>query len=145
MSIVFEITKVEDFQNLLQTYAVVVVDVYADWCSPCKMLAPKYEELATQLSSSQVIFTKHNADLGLGLFDIKSLPSIIFYVNGKEFKTVIGADLPGIKATLQEVGVQSPAVQVQAQERVGSYGTPSVAYKGKNANNQYKTYGSYTS
>jgi thiol-disulfide isomerase/thioredoxin len=146
MSVVYEITKKEEFSNLLNTYQLVVVDIYADWCSPCKMLAPKYDNIAKQYSSPQVIFCKSNAEAGV--FTPQSLPSIEFWVKGKQYDTVIGADVKKIVDTLVKIGAvpnnqaQAPA-QAEAQPS-SSFGIPATAYRGKNANNQYKTYASYS-
>ncbi|MCM1041815.1 MAG: thioredoxin [Bacteroides sp.] len=57
-----------------------LIDFYADWCRPCKMLAPVMEELAAQYEG-QVIFYKVNVDVEKELsaaFGIQSIPSLLF-------------------------------------------------------------------
>ena len=57
-----------------------VIDFYADWCGPCKMIAPMLEKLATEFSEKLVIYkvdTEAQQNLA-GLFGISSIPSILF-------------------------------------------------------------------
>jgi len=57
-----------------------VIDFYADWCGPCKMVAPILEELATEYSGKINIFkvdTEAERELS-GVFGIQSIPSILF-------------------------------------------------------------------
>ena len=57
-----------------------VIDFYADWCAPCKMLAPVLEELAKEFEGKIDIFkvnTEEEQELA-GVFGIRSIPSILF-------------------------------------------------------------------
>lgn len=59
------VTKTNDitFEPLLKTYPnVLIVDFYADWCSPCKQLSPILEQLEKEFSSEKILFTKVNID-----------------------------------------------------------------------------------
>lgn len=74
--------KVFDFtgtdRKLLGTKPV-IIDFYADWCNPCKMVAPILEELSTEFTG--VDFYKINTDAQIELasvFGIRSIPSILF-------------------------------------------------------------------
>lgn len=63
-----------------------IVDFYADWCGPCKAVAPVLEELAIEYSDKLVIYkvdTDKEAELS-GLFGIQSIPTLLFVpVNGQ--------------------------------------------------------------
>lgn len=81
----------------------VVVDFYADWCGPCKVLAPKYEQFAKD--NTDVVFCKCNvedADDFSGELGIKSLPSIFFFKDGECVQKVIGMRLDEIKQAISD-------------------------------------------
>jgi len=71
----------------------VMVDFYADWCGPCKMMAPLVEELAGSYEGKCRI-GKCNTDENPKLvneFKIMSIPTFIFFKEGKAVETAIGA------------------------------------------------------
>ena len=71
----------------------VLVDFYADWCGPCKMMAPLVEELAESYEGKCKI-GKCNTDENPQLvneFKIMSIPTFIFFKGGKAVETAIGA------------------------------------------------------
>jgi len=70
----------------------VVVDFYADWCGPCKILAPRMEELAGQYTN-RVKFVKVNVDEAGDLarrFEIEAIPTLIFFKQGKVADRFVG-------------------------------------------------------
>jgi len=70
-----------------------IVDVYAEWCGPCKQMAPAFEELAKELSS-QYNFAKINVDEESDLatkYKIRSVPTILFIKDEKVVATKVGA------------------------------------------------------
>ena len=70
----------------------VIVDFYADWCGPCKMMSPVIDEIAEELASS-VKVGKVNSDENLNLaekFGIMSIPTILVFKNGEVVKTFVG-------------------------------------------------------
>jgi thioredoxin 1 len=71
----------------------VVVDFYADWCGPCKMVSPVLENLSTEYDG-RVKFVKLNVDDDPDIasrFGIMSIPTVVFVSNGKVRDVVIGA------------------------------------------------------
>lgn len=69
----------------------VLVDFYATWCGPCKMLAPVFEELSEELTD--VNFVKVDIDQSMDLaqkFRIVSVPTMKIFKNGEEVDTLMG-------------------------------------------------------
>ena len=80
-------------QEVVNNGGLVLVDFWATWCGPCRMVAPILDELATEYSE-QLKIVKVNADEEpdlLGRFGISSIPTILVYNNGEIVKTIIGA------------------------------------------------------
>jgi len=70
----------------------VIVDFYADWCGPCKRIAPVIAELANQ--HDEIIFCKVNVDDNQDIaarYSIQSIPAFIAFKDGKLHKTMVGA------------------------------------------------------
>jgi thioredoxin 1 len=80
-------------QDVLKSDRPVVVDFWAEWCPPCRMLAPTFEELAKRYEGS-VRFVKLNVDENTSVpqrFGIKGIPTLIFFDEGREVERVVGA------------------------------------------------------
>jgi len=78
-------------QEIMKSTDTVLVDFYADWCGPCKMVAPILEEIAQE---GIVQVAKVNVDQQPKLaerFGILSIPTMIVFQDGKEKKKLIGA------------------------------------------------------
>lgn len=70
----------------------VIVDFWAEWCGPCKMIAPILEEISNEFEGSLLI-TKVNLDENQDLatkFSIRSIPSLLFFKDGELKDTKIG-------------------------------------------------------
>ena len=71
----------------------VIVDFYADWCQPCKRIAPLLAEIAEE-NEGKVRVCKVNVDENQGLaakYSVMSIPYVISFKNGKIHKNVVGA------------------------------------------------------
>ena len=83
----------DNFSTAIADNALIVVDFWAPWCGPCRMVGPVIEELATQYAG-KVTFGKMNADENQTVpssFGIMSIPTIIIFSHGKEVERLVGA------------------------------------------------------
>jgi thioredoxin 1 len=88
-----EITTLDDFNKILTTHSAVVVDFFADWCMPCKQIAPYFKELSSQYPN--IFFCKVNIENGdevASMCEVSSLPTFLFYKNKENIDELIGAN-----------------------------------------------------
>lgn len=81
----------EEFEKFIRNNNNVIIDFYADWCGPCKLLAPIFEELSNE--KKNVTFAKVNVDESLELaelFGIMSIPNMIYIKNQKKVLNEVG-------------------------------------------------------
>lgn len=89
------VTEVNDasFDGAIRSSRVTLVDCWAPWCGPCRILAPTIEALAKDYGD-RVKFFKLNTDENpqvTAKFRIRSIPSVFIFVDGKLADTIIGA------------------------------------------------------
>ena len=85
-----KIINSQEFDNTIES-GVVVVDFFATWCGPCKMLSPVIDELSGELEN--VNFVKVDIDQSMDLaqkFKIVSVPTLKVFKNGVEVDTLMG-------------------------------------------------------
>ena len=98
-------TKHDEIKSLLkeQQDTWVVLDVYADWCGPCKRIAPEFEKLSLEYKDKPVFFGKINYD-ELDTFckkcGVASLPTFLFMYNGIIKKYIVGTNISSVKQFL---------------------------------------------
>lgn len=81
----------ENFEKSI-SHGVTLVDFYADWCGPCRMIAPIMEELANEMHGQATIakLDIESAQKTTSSFQVTSIPTIILFKDGKEVKRVVG-------------------------------------------------------
>ena len=78
---------------VLKSELPVMVDFWAEWCGPCKMMLPIVEEAATEYAGKLVV-AKVDVDSSPGTaarFGIRNIPTILFFKNGEEVDRITGA------------------------------------------------------
>ena len=88
---VLKITADDFKKEVLEESKTVLIDFYADWCGPCKMLAPVLEEIAKENINTK--FVKINVDDAQDLameYNVMSIPTLVVIKNGKEVNRVVG-------------------------------------------------------
>ncbi len=91
---VVEFTDANFKSEVLDSTVPVVVDFWAPWCGPCRMLAPTIEKLATQFQGKAKIGkmdTDQNPETP-GSLRISSIPTVILYHHGKEVERFVGVN-----------------------------------------------------
>jgi thioredoxin 1 len=114
MKNIIELTEANFEQEVLKAEGPVVVDFYAPWCGPCKMLAPLLEQLAGELAG-KLKFAKLNVDDAPELsadHEITGVPTLMLFRDGKVVDRVVGFPGPRVfKAWLDKAA--DPAVSAK--------------------------------
>lgn len=80
-----------NFEEMINSERVVLVDFWADWCGPCRMVSPILDEISNEF---QLPIGKLNVDENTKKtreYGIASIPTLILFVDGKPVNTIIGA------------------------------------------------------
>lgn len=83
--------KTNEFDNIINSHKIVFVDFYADWCGPCKMLAPSVEKLANEHEEVQVVKINVDEEPSLAMkFGVQSIPTLITFKDGQPVNRQLG-------------------------------------------------------
>lgn len=96
-----EVSSKQEFDAAIATDGLVVVDFFATWCGPCKMLAPMLDKFDAEYTN--VTFIKVDVEkVGETAqeYSITSMPTILFFKGGKEIQKVIGVNPGALKQAL---------------------------------------------
>ena len=92
-SVTAKVTDASFETDVIKSDETVVVDFWAEWCGPCRMIAPALEEIATELKG-KVKIAKLNVDENPGVagkFGVRSIPTLILFKGGKSVSTKVGS------------------------------------------------------
>lgn len=94
-----------NFDEFIKKYPFVVIDCWAPWCGPCKMVGPVVDELAKE-HQGKVAFGKLNTDENQSIamkFNIMSIPTFLIFKNGELMARPVGAmPKPALESTIME-------------------------------------------
>ena len=93
----------EEKDALIKSNKIVVVDIYGDWCGPCKRCAPQYAEFANKYNRpGKCLFVKEDVDKNF-TEDITGVPMFQFFINGKLDGVITGANISAVEAKIIEL------------------------------------------
>lgn len=88
---------------LIQNNKIVLVDIYADWCKPCKHIKPNYILMANKYTKNNFcVLADENVDYNISP-DVSGVPTFQFFVNGKLEHVIVGADINRVENKLIEL------------------------------------------
>lgn len=102
-------------REVLQSEKLVLVDFWAEWCGPCRMLAPTVETIAEEYSDS-VTVVKLNVDdnpSSAAAYGVRGIPTLLLFNEGKEVDRMIGAAGKESISLMIEKHTELPAKQLQ--------------------------------
>jgi thioredoxin 1 len=98
--LVLEINNAEQKKQLVAQNKAVVIDIYGNFCGPCKMIAPQFVKLAETYKN--IIFAKENVELRISP-EVQGVPYFQFYFNGQLVDKTVGANMNEIQYKLNQL------------------------------------------
>ena len=102
---VYELKTQQDKLTLIKNNKICVVDIWADWCQPCKQIADRYAELAQKYTNlGECVIVKENIETKISE-NIRGVPTFQFFKDGilLQNKTVVGGDIKKVQETIEEL------------------------------------------
>lgn len=97
----------KEFNKTIEENANVIIDFSAEWCGPCKAIAPKFTAIAKK--NPKIVFVKIDVDASQDIaerLEIDCMPTFILMQNGKEVKRESGADIRLVEKMVDMVDVK---------------------------------------
>ncbi|KAI1080587.1 thioredoxin [Whalleya microplaca] len=141
MSATVHISSSNEWQRILGSSTIVVTDFYADWCGPCKMIAPTFESLSTKYSKpGKITFCKVDVDKQQAIAQshgVRAMPTFLVFKNGSVIDTIQGANPPALTAAVEKAvklaGTSAPGASFKTPGR--TLGAPSSGAPARSSGN----------
>jgi len=98
-----ELKSLEEFENVIKTEKLVVLDCYATWCGPCRAIAPKVIQFSVDYAD--VDFYKVDVDEVPDVaskLGVRAMPTFCFFKGGENIGEVVGANHSALKAAIEK-------------------------------------------
>lgn len=98
------------FDDMITHFSHVVVDCFAEWCGPCKVMGPIFEKVAQDKNLDNWVFAKMDVDNVLNVkvnetYEIASIPTLLIFKDGKIVKSLVGTmTVSDLTNTLNKIG-----------------------------------------
>ncbi|KNG90519.1 thioredoxin [Aspergillus nomiae NRRL 13137] len=105
MSVVASVQSHSEFQTLINSGQVVIIDFWAEWCGPCRFISPVFEKLASDQVFSSIKFVKVNTDEQVDIaseVEIRSLPTFMVFRGGQKLDQLVGANPPALEQLVRK-------------------------------------------
>lgn len=102
--LVREVSNLDEFRHIVATNDKVVVDVFADWCGPCRRMKPVFENLSQKYRSAK--FIKVNSDMAPQIANelgVEGLPTFVLYSGGQMYKKVQGSNERKLESAIEKL------------------------------------------
>ncbi len=99
-----EVTEMNFEQEVLKSEKPVLVDFWAEWCGPCRMIAPAVEQIANEYEGRARV-VKLDVDKNLGIttrYQIRSIPTLLIFKNGQIQEQLVGAQSKDVISRMLE-------------------------------------------
>ena len=104
--VVTDIKNIKEKEDIIASNRVVCIDVYGEWCGPCKATAPQFAKLSNKYNNPGLCkLCKENVDLQLSK-DVRGVPLFLFFKEGRFITSIIGADMQAIEEELIKLNQQ---------------------------------------
>ncbi|KAB2573104.1 Thioredoxin [Lasiodiplodia theobromae] len=111
MSKITHISGMPQWNSILSSNTYVVADFYADWCGPCKAIAPVFEQLAQQEAKpGRLSFVKVDVDAQQGVagkYGVSAMPTFLVFKNGSVTETIRGANPAALRAAVTKAAADA--------------------------------------
>ncbi len=104
MSATVKVSDATFEEKVIQSETPILVDFWAEWCGPCKMIAPVLDELASEMAGELIIGkldVDHNPDTAMA-YGVMSIPTLLLFKDGEPVDRIVGfQQKPQLKRRLQ--------------------------------------------